>query len=126
MCRARGRVSVERGREGEGRDPHRSLGRVLGMIGRLYLLEDRHLNVIELAMKARKPGLELRSYTNEENKTFGGSFNIGRPFHLKFAHARHNGADEVDIKYREDVDQMERQRDGQKAKAIDSSHPAVS
>jgi len=62
------------------------------------------------------------NFTNEKNQTLCRGFNTLGPFHLELAHARDYWADEIDIKYREDVDQMKRECNGQKAKTIDSRH----
>jgi hypothetical protein len=56
--------------------------------------------------------MESCNFTNEKNQTLCRGFNTLWPFHLELSHARDNGTDEIDIEYREDVDQMESESNG--------------
>lgn len=63
--------------------------------------------------------------TNIKYESACGCLYWRRPFHLEFSHARNDGADEVDIEDRVEIDQMEDNGNGQKAEAIDDSHGGV-
>jgi len=119
-CHALVRVSAGKGQEVGVRDQRRLLGVVLGMIGKLCPPEDRHLRSRYQYRGNRHWG--SCNCTNIKNQTLCRGFYTLWPFHFELAHAGDNGTDKVDIKYREYIYQVEGERNGQKAKAVNSSH----
>lgn len=60
--------------------------------------------------------------TDEQHKTISGRLRGAFSLNPEKAHARHDGADEVDIKNRQNIYEMESHSDGQEAKTRYARH----
>jgi hypothetical protein len=64
--------------------------------------------------------------TNEQNEPVCRSCCAFLPLNFEESHARHDGADKINIKYGQNVDEMESHGYGQKPKTSDARHDADS
>lgn len=61
-------------------------------------------------------------HTDVKDEPFRWCFCSCWPLYSKLSHSRHNGANKIYVEDREYVDNVENNRNGQKAKAIDARH----